>query len=188
MAGQDEWQLCWQDKVKEWGQDACYNGPTSLYSDEEKEILAHIGGMVAQYDCFKDGLMEACSGNDEDVLHQCVEDSNTGDKLEDAFESCFANTHDHGSERSIMKKMSPKLGSRNDNETHQCYGYNETMDWINEYYADDMCVLDHMGWFLSNGTVGWNMTMFIKDINGLPADTAEVQILVAQKYTFQWMY
>ena len=168
MEGHDEWQLCWEDKVNEWGNHECYNGTDSLYSDEEKMQLAHIGAMVAQYECFRDGLMEACFGNDQEVLEKCVADSSTGDKLDDAFETCFEDAQTVAS-RSLPKKVS--FRSRNDD---QCYNYQDTMDFMNSYYADDMCVLDHMGWFLNNGTVGWNITAWVDDINGLPVETAEV--------------
>jgi len=169
MEGHDEWQLCWEDKVTDWGNDECYNGTNSLYSEDEKMKLVHIGSMVAQYECFRDGLMEACFGNDQDVLEQCVAGSGTGEKIEDAFESCFNDDQTEVS-RSLAKKLS--FQSRNDNET-QCYDYNTTMDWMNSYYADDMCVLDHMGWLLNNGTTGWNLTTWIDDINDLPVETAK---------------
>jgi len=173
MEGKDEWELCWQDHANAWSQDPCFNGTDSLYSEEEKEIVAQIAVMIAQYDCFKYGLVEACSGNDMDVLEQCVTEptgelSSTGEKLEDAFEFCFEGNHTEPATRSLAKKL---LSREMDNDT-QCYNYNDTMGGISSYYQDDSCVLGHMGWFMNNGTMAFNFTAFADDINGLPEATS----------------
>ena len=178
MEGKDEWELCWQDHANEWSQDPCFNGTESLYSDEEKAIVGQIGVMIAQYECFRHGLMEACSGDDMDVLEQCVTEptgelSATGEKIEDAFESCFAGNQTDETPRSLAKK----LVSREMDDDEVCYNYNDTMAFISSYYGDDSCVLGHMGWFLTNGTIGFNLTAFTDDINGLPQATAEVTII-----------
>jgi hypothetical protein len=170
MEGDDEFELCVNDMVQMFGSDPCYNGTDSLYSDEDKAILAQIGQMVAEYECFKAGLTEACSGNDVDVLEQCVADSETGQELEAAFEFCFDNTNTRTEVNRIMTKPM-SIQSRNENET-QCYDYNTTMSWIADAYGDDYCVLNYLGWFLTNGTIGWNETEVIDDIYGLPTETA----------------
>jgi len=168
MAGKDEWELCWQDRSNAWSMHPCFNGTDSLYTDEEKEIIAQVAVMIAQYECFRDGLIEVCSGDDENVFEQCVSPSRTADKIEDAFESCFAENNTETATRSLAKEL---LNRELDGDM-QCYNYNDTMAWLSEYYEDDSCVMGHMGWFLTNGTIGFNFTAFADDINGLPEATA----------------
>ena len=158
-----------------WGNSTCFNGTDSLYTEEERPIIALIGTMVAQYECFRDGLMDACFGDENDVLDQCVANSTTGDKIEDAFDTCFEETQ-NGSERSLAKHLEAR--SFDNTETTECYDYNTTMNWIYHHYEGDMCVLNDMGWFLNNGTTGFNLTQFSDDINGLPAATAQVSNLL----------
>ena len=179
MEGHDEWELCWQDQANEWSTDPCFNGTESMYSEEEKAVVAEIAVMIAQYECFYHGLNEACSGDDMDVLEQCVTEptgelSSTGEKIEDAFKSCFASNNTEPATRSLAKKL---LNREMNNDT-QCYNYNDTMEWISSYYQDDSCVLSHMGWFMNNGSMGFNMTAFEDDINGLPEETAMVSIFL----------
>ena len=60
MAGKDEWELCWQDRSNAWSMHPCFNGTDSLYTDEEKEIIAQVAVMIAQYECFKHYFHETC--------------------------------------------------------------------------------------------------------------------------------
>ena len=171
MEGRDEWTICWENRANDWSQDPCFNGTGSLYSEEEKAIVAQVAVMIAQYECFRDGLIEVCSDDDEGVLEQCVSPSATGDKLEDAFESCFEGNQTETTMRSLAKEL---LNREYDNNT-TCYNYNDTMAWLSDNYKDDSCVLGNMGWFLNNGTIGFNFTAFSDDINGLPEATAQVR-------------
>jgi hypothetical protein len=177
MEGQDEYELCVHDMVEMFASDPCYNGTNSLYSEDEKDTLEKVAYMVAQYECFKYGLMEACSGDDEDVLEQCVGNSETGEELEAAFEFCFANT-DNGTEMSRMLSKPMSIKKRNDEEM-QCFDYNTTLGFVQEYYADDYCVLDQLGWLMTDGTIGFNVTEFLDDISGLPTETANVNSFLA---------
>ena len=124
MEGQDEFELCVHDMVGEWASDPCYNGTDSLYSEEEKDTLAKVGYMVAQYECFKMGLTEACSGDDDSVLEQCVGNSETGDELEEAFEVCFENTQS----TTEMSRMLSKPMSIKKRASIECFDFNTTMD------------------------------------------------------------
>merc|ERR1712013_243389 len=65
--------------------------------------------------------------NDDDgapAALECTAGTNIGDKLANAFSSCF--------------------GSPSNDE--QCYSYDEIMQWVEEEYADDACVLQSIGW------------------------------------------
>ena len=172
MEGHDEFELCVHGMLGDWASDPCYNGTGSLYSEDEKDTLAKVGYMVAKFECFEMGLIEACSGDDDGVLEQCVANSETGDELEEAFEFCFADTQSR-TEMSRMLSKPMSIQKRNDDEL-QCFDFNTTMGFVQEYYADDYCVLDQLGWFMTDGTIAFNVTEFLDDIAGLPEDTANV--------------
>lgn len=165
LEGKDAWEQCVMDKLYEGGQDPCYNGSVSLYSDEERKMLADIGTMIAQYECFQDGLMESCSEVEDEIFRQCVANSDTGEKIENAFDTCFGET-----ERSLGGYL--EVHSRYDNG-EQCYDYNTTVAWLYDHYQDDICVLTEMGWFLTNGTTGFEISQIEEDINGLPSDVSQ---------------
>ena len=126
-----------------------------------------------------------------DVLEQCVEGSETGAELEAAFETCFVN---EGTATDISTRLLARpmyIQSRQDNDTEECWNteeyngnntaqcldYNDTIDELYKAYAEDFCVLNELGWFLTNGTMGWNAAEFFDDIAGLPNATAEVNSL-----------
>merc|ERR1712088_35741 len=78
--------------------------------------------------------------NDDDGAAEaleCTAGTNIGDKLANAFSSCF------GSMAGMRKEVKRIQLARND---EQCYSYDEIMQWVEEEYADDACVLQSIGW------------------------------------------
>merc|ERR1712111_257784 len=78
--------------------------------------------------------------NDDDgaaAALECTAGTNIGDKLANAFSSCF------GSMAGMRKEVKRIQLARND---EQCYSYDEIMQWVEEEYADDACVLQSIGW------------------------------------------
>merc|ERR1712193_420354 len=78
--------------------------------------------------------------NDDDgaaAALECTAGTNIGDKLANAFSSCF------GSMAGMRKEVKRIQLARND---EQCYSYDEIMGWVEEEYADDACVLQSIGW------------------------------------------
>ena len=87
---------------------------------------------------------------------ECVANSRTGAKLADAMYHC-----NHGNATEM----------RDDFET--CYDFNTTIEYLHSVYADDYCVLSHMGWINENGT-GYDWDMWMHDIDGLPELVTQV--------------
>merc|ERR1712141_126756 len=82
--------------------------------------------------------------NDDDgaaAALECTAGTNIGDKLANAFSSCF------GSMAGMRKDVKRIQLARND---EQCYSYDEIMEWVEEEYADDACVLQTIGWMDEN--------------------------------------
>merc|ERR1712211_93456 len=78
--------------------------------------------------------------NDDDgaaAALECTAGTNIGDKLANAFSSCF------GSMAGMRREVKRIQLARND---EQCYSYDEIMQWVEEEYADDACVLQSIGW------------------------------------------
>ena len=133
--------------------------------------MAQVGVMINQYECFRDNLMGACGDVQDQILGQCIANSTTGDEYWNAVTTCFADDNSTIATRSLRSHLQDR---NHDNMTDQCYDFNTTMEFLEWHYRDDICILDQMGWFLTNGTTGLNMTEFINDISGLPSDVAEV--------------
>merc|ERR1711992_132939 len=82
--------------------------------------------------------------NDDDgaaAALECTAGTNIGDKLANAFSSCF------GSMAGMRKEVKRIQLARND---EGCYSYDEIMEWVEEEYADDACVLQTIGWMDEN--------------------------------------
>jgi len=105
------------------------------------------------------------SRNDDDgaaAALECTAGTNLGDNLAAAFGSCFG---DAATMRKVVKKMQL---ARND---EQCYSYDEIMQWVQEEYADDACVLQSIGWM--NDNFDFNEDAIMSDVSSLdPVVTA----------------
>merc|ERR1712222_299664 len=103
--------------------------------------------------------------NDDDgatAALACTAGTNLGDNLAAAFGSCFGDT---ATMRKVVKKMQL---ARND---EQCYSYDEIMQWVQEEYADDACVLQSIGWM--NDNFDFNEDAIMSDVSSLnPVVTA----------------
>merc|ERR1712001_448299 len=67
----------------------------------------------------------------------CTAGTSVGENLAIAFSTCFGDT-------ATMRKVVKKIQLSRDDE--QCYSYDEIMEWVEEEYADDACVLQTLGW------------------------------------------
>jgi hypothetical protein len=67
----------------------------------------------------------------------CTAGTSVGENLAIAFSTCFGDT-------ATMRKVVKKIQLSRDDE--QCYSYDEIMEWVEDEYADDACVLQTLGW------------------------------------------
>merc|ERR1712037_723468 len=84
------------------------------------------------------------SRNDDDgaaAALECTAGTSVGENLAIAFSTCFGDT-------ATMRKVVKKIQLSRDDE--QCYSYDEIMEWVEEEYADDACVLQTIGWMNEN--------------------------------------
>merc|ERR1739844_609095 len=69
----------------------------------------------------------------------CTAGTSVGENLAIAFSTCFEDNS-----IATMRKVVKKIQLSRDDE--QCYSYDEIMEWVEEEYADDACVLQTLGW------------------------------------------
>ena len=56
----EDWDQCVASILDAGSQHKCWDGEDSLYSDEEREELAQVFTMIAQYECFRHYFHETC--------------------------------------------------------------------------------------------------------------------------------
>ena len=87
---------------------------------------------------------------------ECIAGSPAGDKVAAAFEACFGTAN-----REVNRA------------TTECYDFETSMEWIQELYANDVCVLHEMGWInWENLTYNWDVV--IADVHDLPQEVSQV--------------
>ena len=72
MEKEGEWNECVAWLIDMGTQDPCWEGPDSLYSDENREELGQVGTMIAQYECFRHLFHKTCFelyGEDNDYTN-----------------------------------------------------------------------------------------------------------------------
>merc|ERR1712112_216919 len=87
----------------------------------------------------------------------CTAGTSLGENLGTAFATCFGD-NSIATGRKVVKKMQ----MRND---EQCYSFEEIMEWVENNYADDACVLMTLGWM--NENFDFNEDAIMSDVASL---------------------
>jgi len=96
------------------------------------------------------------SDDEVQLLAQCVAGTNLEVKLGAAFQDCEI---DPPSTRRVNL-----FGDRDD----ACPTFQEIMDYLGQHYAEDMCVVGHLGWM--DDSQNWDMDAIASDVAELPTE------------------